>query len=123
MRVFAVKLFAKFQKQERISDAALCAAIARAERGLVDADLGHGLIKQRLARPGKGRSGGYRTLVAYRSGERALFLFGFAKSERANISKDELDFLAMRGAVWLSASEEIIETAIGDAKLKEVHCE
>jgi hypothetical protein len=123
MRVFAVKLFAKFQKQERISDTALCEAIARAERGLIDADLGHGLIKQRVARAGQGRSGGYRTLLAYRVQDRAVFLFGFAKSDRSNISTDELQALAARGAGWLLASDEIIESAIGDAKLREVHCE
>jgi hypothetical protein len=115
VRVFAVKLFAKFQKQERISDPALCDAVARAERGLIDADLGQGLIKQRVARTGQGRSGGYRTLVAYRIADRAVFLYGFAKSDRGNISQDELHALAVRGAVWLSASEDVIETAIAEA--------
>jgi hypothetical protein len=123
MRVFAVKLFAKFQKQQRISDAALCEAVARAERGLIDTDLGHGLIKQRVARASQGRNGGYRTLVAYRIKGRAVFLFGFAKSDRGNISKDELHALAIRGAVWLSVGDGVIETAIAEAKLREVHCE
>jgi hypothetical protein len=64
----------------------------RAERGLVDADLGFGLIKQRVARQGQGRRGGYRTLMAFTVGHQTVFLYGFAKSERNNIGADELDF-------------------------------
>jgi hypothetical protein len=66
MRVFKTRWFARFAKREDISDDRLADAIARTERGLIDADLGGGLIKQRVARPGKGKSGGYRTLIAYR---------------------------------------------------------
>ncbi len=64
MRVFKTRWFARFAKREDISNDCLADAIARAERGLIDADLGGGLIKQRVARPGKGKSGGYRTLIA-----------------------------------------------------------
>src|ERR1700683_1838925 len=60
------------------------------KRGLIDADLGSGLLKQRVARAGEGRSGGYRTIIAYRAGDRAVFLYGFAKNERDNIGDDEL---------------------------------
>ncbi len=122
MRVFAVKLFAKFQKQERISDAALCDAVARAERGLIDADLGHGLIKQRVARAGQGRSGGYRTLVAYHIKDRAVFLYGFAKSDRGNISKDELRLLRLLAPQILGLDEAAIEARIEDGDLVEVSC-
>jgi hypothetical protein len=66
MQVFLTKWIARFARREKISSASLCEAIARAERGLIDADLGGGLIKQRVARAGKGRSGGYRTILAYR---------------------------------------------------------
>jgi hypothetical protein len=64
-------------------------AVARAEKGQVDADLGGGVIKQRIARPGQGKSGGYRTIILFRQGERAVFVYGFAKSERENIDADE----------------------------------
>jgi len=90
MRVFLTKWTARFARREKISHASLRDAIVRAEQGLVDADLGGGLIKQRVARTGKGRSGGYRTIVAYRRSGRAIFLFGFAKSGRENIGPDEL---------------------------------
>jgi len=92
LRVFKTKDFGRFARRERIDDRRLCEAMRRAERGLVDADLGGGLIKQRVARAGQGRSGGYRTLMAYRVRTRTVFLYGFAKSERDNIGPDELEY-------------------------------
>jgi hypothetical protein len=85
MRIFKTKGFARFARQERITDASLRQATARAESGLIDADLGGGLIKLRVARKGQGRSGGYRMIVAYRVLDRAVFLYAFAKNERENI--------------------------------------
>ena len=85
MRVFKAKGFARFARRERVSDVVLCDAVRRAERGLLDADLGGGIIKQRVARPGQGRSGGYRVLIAYRAKTRSAFLFGFAKSAHAGM--------------------------------------
>lgn len=90
MRIFKTKWIARFARRERIDDAGLKEAIARAERGIIDADLGGGLIKQRVARPGQGRSGGFRMVVAYRTEDRAIFLYGFAKNERENIEDSEL---------------------------------
>jgi hypothetical protein len=75
MQVFKTRWFARFARSEGIADRSLREAIQRAERGLIDADLGGGLIKQRVARPGQGRSGGYRVIVAYRSRARGVFLF------------------------------------------------
>lgn len=88
MRIFKTKWLARFARRERITDESLREAIERAGRGLVDADLGGGIIKQRVARSGEGRSGGDRMLVAYRDGVRAVFLYGFAKRERENIDAD-----------------------------------
>lgn len=85
MRIFKTKWIARFVRRERIDDEGLKEAIARAERGIIDADLGGGLIKQRVARPGQGRSGGFRMIVAYRTEDLAFFLYGFAKNERDNI--------------------------------------
>lgn len=101
----------------------MCDAIERAERGLVDADLGGGIIKQRVARTGQGRSGGYRLLIAYRSGKRAVFLYGFAKSERDNIEADELETLKELGAAWLEAKKERLEYVIKEGILKEISYE
>jgi hypothetical protein len=120
VRVFVTKWFARFERHERISDASLAEAVRRAERGLVDADLGGGVLKQRVARPGKGRSGGYRVLIAYRAKARAVFLFGFAKSERANIDKDELETARDIAKAWLAADTQAITRAIADGLLQEV---
>ena len=73
MRVFKTKWLARYARRERVADRSLGEAIERAGRGLIDADLGGGIIKQRVARSGQGRSGGYRMLVAYRQGARAVF--------------------------------------------------
>ncbi len=72
-----------------IADAALREAVARADRGQIDADLGGEVVKQRIARPGQGRSKGYRTIILFRRGEKAFFVYGFSKSQRANIDDDE----------------------------------
>lgn len=84
-RVFAVPDFMNFMKKERVADATLVEAIEKVERGLMDADLGGGLLKLRVARPGQGRSGGYRTIVACRVGARAFFLVGYGKNDLDNI--------------------------------------
>ena len=93
MRVLKNKWFVKFAHKDRIRDATLCAAVKDAESGNIDADYGGGVIKQRIARPNEGKSGGYRTIILFRRGDRAFFVYGFAKNERENIDKsDERDF-------------------------------
>ena len=120
MRVFATKSFRRFQRKAAISDGSLAAAIDRAERGLIDADLGHGLIKQRVARPGAGRRGGFRTVIAYRAAERAVFMFGFAKSDQANLSKADESDLKAYGALLLALDARGIDTMIAGRELTEV---
>ena len=120
MQVFKTKWLVRWTRREGIADRSLREAIERAERGLVDADLGGGIIKQRVARAGQGRSGGYRMLVAYRTGHRAVFLYGFAKRERENIEADELLTLREIGAAWLAADPRSITQAIKEGALQEV---
>ncbi|HJZ42269.1 MAG TPA: type II toxin-antitoxin system RelE/ParE family toxin, partial [Hyphomicrobiaceae bacterium] len=105
---------------ERLADTALESAVRSAEEGLVDADLGGGLIKQRVARPGQGKSGGFRTIIAYRRGDRAVFLFGFAKSERENLDDDEVAYWQRVGRTYLGLDDDGIEAAIAGAELAEV---
>lgn len=88
-RVFKAKWFQRFARKEKLADAALLEAVERAEKGQIDADLGGGVIKQRIARKGMGKSGGYRTIILFRRGDRAVFMYGFAKSDRDNIRTDE----------------------------------
>lgn len=120
MHVYKVKAFARFQRGQRLSDSALSDAVRRAAAGLVDADLGGGLIKQRIARQGQGKRGGYRTILAYRQGQRAVFLYGFAKSEQDNIDDEERIALRAFGQYWLSLNDADILVATLDGKLMEV---
>lgn len=92
----------------------------RAESGLVDADLGGGVIKQRVARPGKGKSGGYRTLILFRQGDRAIFAFGFAKSAQANISKADLALLRDAATEALEWDDEDLDRLVASGTLVEI---
>jgi hypothetical protein len=120
VRIFKTKWVARFARRERISDRSLSEAVKRAERGSIDADLGGGIIKQRVSRQGQGRSGGYRMLVAYRAGSRAVFLYAFAKSERENIDGAELLTLREIGSAWLAADAQRIARACQQRILQEV---
>ncbi len=115
--------FARLQRRARIDDAALCRAVREAEAGLIDADLGGGLLKQRVARAGQGKRGGYRALLAYRAGDRAAFLYGFAKSERDNIDQAELGTWRSAARGVLAMSEDAIEQEIIGGDMTEVECD
>jgi hypothetical protein len=89
MRLYQTKEFARLARKNRVSDEDLREAVRRAEEGLIDALIGAHLIKQRVAREGSGRSGGYRTIIFIKEGDRAVFLYMFEKSQQANLSKLE----------------------------------
>jgi hypothetical protein len=119
VRIFKTRALAKFTRQNGISDASLVAAVDNAIRGLIDADLGGHVIKQRVARPGRGKRGGFRMLIGFRS-DLAIFLFGFAKNERENIDDDQLKTLREIVASWFAADENKIARALVDGILIEV---
>lgn len=93
MEVYKNKVFDRWAKKENLNSRALCKAVHEMNDGLYEADLGGGLLKKRVARDGKGKSGGFRTLVATNRKGRWIFLFGFSKNERSNIDKDEEEAL------------------------------
>lgn len=76
-----------------------------------------------MARPGQGRSGGFRTILAYRAGDRAVFLYGFAKGRMANVAENDLRDLADFGALLLGLDDEGIEAMLAGDELKEVVCD
>ena len=90
MRIFKFKHIAKFAAKQGITDTDLREAAERADNGLIDADLGGGVIKQRIARKGQGRSGGYRSIILFKQGDRAFFAHIFAKNDRENIDRQDL---------------------------------
>ncbi len=120
MRVFKTKAFARLARKEDLGDKVLAAAIADIERGLIDADLGGGLVKQRIARAGEGKRGGFRALIAYHAGERAVFLFGFAKSDKSNISPEDERDLKDYGAMLLALRIKDIALMKENGELREV---
>ncbi|MEZ5900031.1 MAG: type II toxin-antitoxin system RelE/ParE family toxin [Hyphomicrobiaceae bacterium] len=123
MRVFATKEFARFARKERIGSSQLCETVLRAGSGLIDADLGGGVIKQRVARQGQGRSGGYRTIIAFRSGDRSIFMYGFAKNSKANLSDDELEVYRRLAQAFLQANAATLQRLVAAGELKEVECD
>ena len=123
MRIFKNKSFARFAKKSEISDAALCRAVRDAEQGLIDADLGGGVIKQRVAREGEGKSGGFRTMILFKTGTRAFFVHGFAKNKVDNISDNDLVLLRRLAAEMLNYNETELTQAINNSLLIEVTCD
>jgi hypothetical protein len=123
VRIFKNKPFARFARKARLTDADLCEAVSEIERGLVDADLGGGVIKQRIARKGGGKSSGFRALILLRQGERAFFVHGFAKKDRDNIQEDELVALKKLAGELLNYDEAALAAAIAAGVLTEVTCD
>jgi len=120
LRAFKTKEFARFARSERITDERLVEAAECAERGLVDANLGGGLIKQRVARHGQGARSGYRTLMAFRAASQTVFLYGFAKSERDNIGPDELDFWRRLATAFLATDAPKFNAMIQAQEITEI---
>jgi len=123
LRVFKNTWFQRFARKERLANTALCDALARAEKGQIDADLGGSVLKQRVARPGAGRSGGYRVILLFRAGDRALFAYGFAKSDRGNIGDDELAAFRQLAAEVLALSGEQLDALVAAGRFMEVRCD
>jgi len=120
VRIFKNKWFQRFARREGIDDSALRDAVERAEKGLIDADLGSGVLKQRIARPGEGKSKGYRTIIFFRAGDRAVFVFGFPKSQTGNISDDEEKAFREAAKNVLSLPEEHLAALIKRGDFVEV---
>ncbi len=122
MRVFKNKPFARFSSHEGIDDSALCEAIRRADSGLIDADLGGGVIKQRLAREGQGKSGGFCSIVLFRRGDKAFFAYGFAKNDRDNLRRDELKAFRELADAMLAYDDKTLAAAIRNGTITEIRC-
>lgn len=120
MRIFRNKSFTRFAKKADLDDATLQKAVDDAERGLIDAKLGGGVIKQRVARPGKGKSGGFRTVILYKAHALAFFVHGFAKKDQGNIEDDELAALKLLASEMLSYDDRAIANAVESGTLIEV---
>jgi len=122
VRVFKDLEFHDWARDEAVSDAVLCTAAAEIENGLVDARLGGFLIKKRVAAPGRGKRGGYRTIAAHRQGNRLFFLHGFAKNEKDNITKKEKKALQMLGEQYMNFVDTVLARQISENLIVAIVC-
>ena len=120
MKIYKTKWFRKWATKEGLTDAVLHKAVSELEAGLADA-LGGYVFKKRIGLPGRGKRGGVRTLIAFRQGERAFFLYGYPKNERANISSDELEALRLLAKELLGYREQGVAKAVRAGELIEVN--
>lgn len=120
MQAFKTKVFAKWANREGLGDDALASAVAEMERGLIDARLGGQVVKKRVALPGRGKRGSTRTLVAFKEADKAFFIYGFAKNERANMSDKELRALKLLAKELLNYAASALATAMQAGELIEI---
>ena len=119
-RVFKTRSFARLIRKSGLRDLDLCEAVNEMEKGLIDADLGGGVLKKRVALPGRGKRGSARTLVATNKGDRWFFIYGFKKNDRANITDQELEALQDIAADLLRQPGANLNTLVGNGELLEI---
>ena len=119
-RVFKTRHFCRWMRKTELTDSALCAAVLEMAQGLVDADLGGGVVKKRIGLAGRGKRGGVRTLLATNKGNRWFFVFGFEKNDRANIGDDELEALKDMAHDLLARAGAQLDVAVRDSALEEI---
>ena len=123
MKLYKNPQFNRWAKKAGLGDANLCQAAQEMSDGLYEADLGSGLFKKRIARTGQGKQGGFRTLIAFNKRDRWVFLYGFAKNDRSNISDDEKEALKELADYTLSLTPQALQTLVLENKLVEVDCD
>ena len=119
-RVFKTRHFKRWMRKTELTDAALCVAVLEMAEGLIDAELGGGVVKKRIGIAGRGKRGGVRTLIATNKGSRWFFVYGFEKNDRANISSDELEALQALASDLLALSGKELSQAVEDTTLEEI---
>ncbi len=120
MRIFKTKLFDQWAHKSDLSDEILCTAVHDIEAGQYEANLGGYLYKKRIAIPGKGKSGGLRTILAFRKDDKAFFVYGFAKNKQANISQDELSVYKELAKLLLAFNDAEINQALSSKAITEI---
>lgn len=119
-RVFKTRHFSRWLRKSELTDQALCLAVSEMENGLIDAELGGGVVKKRVPLPGRGKSGGARTLLATNRSSLWFFVFGFEKNERANVSPRELEALKALAADLLKLSSAELDSQVDSEALQEI---
>jgi len=119
-RIYKTKNFDKWSRKERINDGELRNAVDEINRGLIDANLGGNIFKKRIAASGRGKRGGARTILAYKLSDKAFFIFGFTKSEKGNVSSEEMKPLKDLGKRLLDYNDREIKDAVRAGDILEV---
>lgn len=119
-RIFKTRYFARWMRKTELKDEELCFAVIEMAQGLIDADLGGGILKKRVGLSGRGKRGGARTLVATNKGNRWIFVYGFEKNDRTNISDGELEALKDIAAQLLARTGKQLDEALNDGSLTEI---
>jgi hypothetical protein len=119
-RVFMTRRFSRWMRKTELTESALCLAVTEMSNGLIDADMGGGVLKKRVAMPGRGKSGSARTLLATNRASRWFFVFGFEKNERANVTGKEVEALQQLATDLLRLSPSQLDEHVGSDALKEI---
>lgn len=120
MRVFKTRHFCRWMRKTELTDRALCTAVREMASGLIDADLGGGVLKKRIGLAGRGKRGGARTIVATNKADRWFFVFGFEKNVRATINDDELEALQELAQVLLTRTTAELSSSLADGSIEEI---
>jgi len=118
--MFLTKWVGKWVRKTKLAESELVKAIDSIDCGSGSIDLGGGIHKVRIPRPGQGKSGGFRTIIAFHSGHRAAILFAFAKSDIPNIGQDDLVALRKSGQAILEMSDEEVQVALSRGFVVEI---
>ncbi len=119
-RAFKTRHFQRWMRKTELTEAALSKAVEEMAAGLIDADLGSGVVKKRVGLAGRGKRGGARTLVATKKSDRWFFLYGFQKNDRSNLSDEELETLQAIAADLLALTHEQLDEAVRRGTLQEI---
>jgi len=107
-------------RKTELTDAGLCQAVEEMAAGLIDADLGGGVVKKRVGLGNRGKRGGARTWIATNKGDRGFFVYGFEKNERANIDDEEREALRDLAADLLARPARPLDESAADGALQEI---
>jgi len=122
VNIYLSKPFTRLARRDGLRDVNICQAIGEMNEGLIDADLGAGLFKKRIAMPGQGKRGGWRSLLGFQAGNKAFFLYLFPKSRRDNIDAAEMKALKRLTKYYLTLKHAEIKAALQCGELREVNC-
>ncbi len=120
MRILKNKEFDRWAGKEHLNDEAILKAAEEMEKGLYEANLGRNVYKKRVSIGNRGKRGGARTIVAFKIHNKAIFMYGFAKNQKENISSKEEKALKELAKVFLNFNDNQVDKAIQVGELIEV---